>query len=314
MPAVPRSTSRPGRIAQLVERTPEKREVVGSIPTPTTIQQCAEFESAVRIGGGHVVSWGPMNDSLFDLTGHTAIVTGSTKGIGKAIAYRMAQHGANVVVSSRKVDACEEVTAEINAAFPGSAISIPCNIGYKDQLQALVDKTVAAFGPVDTLVCNAAINPYAGPMADIPDEAFDKIMGSNIKSNHWLASMVLPSMKERKTGSVIIISSVGGLRGTPILGAYAISKAADMQMARNIAVEYGPHGVRANTIAPGLIRTDFAKYLWENETILGQATSGSALRRIGESDEIAGAAVFLASKAGAFTTGQTIVCDGGATI
>ena len=256
-----------------------------------------------------------MSDSLFDLTGKTAIITGSTKGIGRAIAFRMAQHGANVVVSSRKADACEAVTAEINAAdYPGSAISMPCNIGYKDQLQALVDKTVTELGPIDILVCNAAINPFAGPMIDIPDDAFDKIMASNIRSNHWLCSMVLPSMKARKQGSITIVSSIGGLRGSEILGAYAISKAADMQMARNIAVEYGPFNVRANAIAPGLVRTDFAKYLWENEDILRSATAGSALRRIGEPDEIAGAAVFLASKAGAFTTGQTIVCDGGATI
>ena len=256
-----------------------------------------------------------MSDSLFDLTGKTAIITGSTKGIGRAIAFRMAQHGANVVVSSRKADACEAVTAEINAAdYPGSAISMPCNIGYKDQLQALVDKTVTELGPIDILVCNAAINPFAGPMIDIPDDAFDKIMASNIRSNHWLCSMVLPSMKARQQGSITIVSSIGGLRGSEILGAYAISKAADMQMARNIAVEYGPFNVRANAIAPGLVRTDFARYLWENEDILRSATAGSALRRIGEPDEIAGAAVFLASKAGAFTTGQTIVCDGGATI
>lgn len=255
-----------------------------------------------------------MNDSLFDLTGKTAIITGSTKGIGKAIAYRMAQHGAHVVVSSRKADSCDEVTSEINAAFPGSAIAIPCNIGYKDQLQVLVDKTHDAYGQIDILVCNAAINPFAGPMADCPDEAFDKIMGSNIRSNHWLCSMVLPEMKERQDGSVIIVSSIGGLRGSEILGAYSISKAADMQMARNIAVEYGPFNVRANAIAPGLIRTDFAKYLWENPDILKRSTAGAPLRRIGEADEIAGAAVFLSSRAGAFTTGQTIVCDGGATI
>ena len=255
-----------------------------------------------------------MNDSLFDLTGKTAIITGSTKGIGRAIAYRMAQHGAHVVVSSRKADACDDVTSEINAAFPGSAIAIPCNIGYKDQLQVLVDRTHDAYGQIDILVCNAAINPYAGPMADCPDEAFDKIMGSNIRSNHWLCSMVLPEMKERQDGSVIIVSSIGGLRGSEILGAYSISKAADMQMARNIAVEYGPYNVRANAIAPGLIRTDFAKYLWENPDILKRSTAGAPLRRIGEADEIAGAAVFLSSRAGAFTTGQTIVCDGGATI
>ena len=255
-----------------------------------------------------------MQDSLFDLTGKTAIVTGSTRGIGKAIAYRMAQHGANVVVSSRKADACEATTAEINAAFPGTAISIPCNIAYKEQLQSLVDKTRDAFGPVDALVCNAAVNPYAGSMLNCPDDAFDKIMGSNIRSNHWLCNMVLPEMKERGDGSITIISSVGGLRGTEILGAYAISKAADMQLARNIAVEFGPFNIRANSIAPGLVRTDFARYLWENPDILRRSTERAPLRRIGESDEIAGVAVMLASKAGAFTTGQTFVIDGGATI
>jgi NAD(P)-dependent dehydrogenase (short-subunit alcohol dehydrogenase family) len=255
-----------------------------------------------------------MKDSLFDLTGKTAVITGSTKGIGKAIAYRMAQHGAQVVISSRKAEACDEVTEEINTAFPGTAFAIPCNIGYKDQLQALVDKTHDTFGAIDILVCNAAVNPYAGPMAQCPDEAFDKIMGSNVRSNHWLCSMVLPEMKERRDGSIIIVSSIGGLRGSEILGAYSISKAADMQMARNIAVEYGPHNVRCNAIAPGLIRTDFAKYLWENPDILKRSTAGAPLRRIGESDEIAGVAVMLASRAGAFTTGQTMVIDGGATI
>jgi NAD(P)-dependent dehydrogenase (short-subunit alcohol dehydrogenase family) len=253
-------------------------------------------------------------NNLFDLTGKTAIITGSTKGIGKAIAYRMAQHGARVVVSSRKPDACDAVTAEINADFPGSAIAIPCNIGYKEQLQNLVDKTRELLGPIDILVCNAAINPYAGPMAGIPDDAFDKIMASNVKSNHWLCSMVLPEMTERKDGSITIISSVAGHSGSAILGAYALSKAADMQMARNIAVEYGEHNIRANAIAPGLIRTDFAKYLWEDPTILKSATSGAALRRIGLPDEIAGMAVMLASKAGGFTTGQTLTIDGGSNI
>ncbi len=255
-----------------------------------------------------------MTDSLFDLAGKTAIITGSTKGIGKAIAYRMAQHGARVVVSSRKPDACDAVVDEINADFPGAAIAIPCNIGYKEQLQNLVDKTRELLGPIDILVCNAAINPYAGPMAGCPDDAFDKIMASNVRSNHWLCTMVLPEMVERKDGSITIVSSVGGLRGTEILGAYSISKAADMQLARNIAVEYGRHNIRCNAIAPGLIKTDFAKYLWENPDILKQATSGAPLRRIGESDEIAGMAVLLASRAGAFTTGQTIVIDGGSTI
>ncbi|HVV64353.1 MAG TPA: glucose 1-dehydrogenase [Rhizomicrobium sp.] len=253
--------------------------------------------------------------NLFDLSDKVALVTGSTKGIGEAIARRMAEHGAKVVVSSRKADACEKVAADINRERGESvAAPIPCNINYKEQLQALVDATRKKFGRIDILVCNAAINPYYGPMTGIPDEAFDKIMGANIRSNHWLCSMVLPEMVERKDGAIVIVSSIGGLRGSQVLGAYCISKAADMQLARNIAVEYGPHNIRANCIAPGLIRTDFARALWENPETLKRSTQGAPLRRIGEPDEIAGAAVFLASRAGSFTTGQVIVCDGGATI
>jgi NAD(P)-dependent dehydrogenase (short-subunit alcohol dehydrogenase family) len=253
--------------------------------------------------------------NLFDLTGKVALVTGSTKGIGEAIVHRLAEHGAKVVVSSRKADACEKVAADINKERGGEvATPIACNINYKEQLQNLVAQTRAKWGKIDILIGNAAINPYYGPQMGIPDEAFDKIMGANIRSNHWLCQMVLPEMVERKDGSIIIMSSIGGLRGSAVIGAYDISKAADMQLARNIAVEYGPHNIRANCIAPGLIRTDFARALWENPTTLEFATSGSPLRRIGEPDEIAGAAVFLASKAGSFTTGQVIVCDGGATI
>ncbi len=253
-------------------------------------------------------------ENLFDLTGKVAIVTGSTKGIGKSIAEQMAIHGASVVVSSRKEDACEAVTKEINervADGPGSAISIPCNIGHKEQLQMLVDETRKQLGKIDILVCNAAINPYFGPMTDIPDGAFEKIMDSNIKSNHWLCQMVIPEMVERKDGVITIVSSIGGMNGSPILGAYCISKAADMQLARNIAVEYGAHNIRANAIAPGLIKTYFSRALWENEDILKQAVSGASLQRIGEPEEIGGVAVMLASKAGAFITGQTLVVDGG---
>ncbi len=253
-------------------------------------------------------------ENLFDLTGKVAIITGSTKGIGKSIAEQMAIHGAKVVVSSRKEDACESVTNEINELVKdgaGEAISIPCNIGRKDQLQILVDKTREKFGKIDTLVCNAAINPFFGSMADIPDSMFEKIMDSNIKSNHWLCQMVIPEMVERKDGSIIIISSIGGLNGSPILGAYCISKAADMQLARNIAAEYGIHNIRANTIAPGLIKTNFARALWENPDILKEATSHTALKRIGEPEEIGGVAVLLASKAGNYITGQTLCVDGG---
>lgn len=253
--------------------------------------------------------------SLFDLSGKVALVTGSTKGIGEAIVHRLAEHGAKVVVSSRKADACEKVANDINKARGAKvAAPIPCNINYKEQLQNLVAETRRAFGQIDVLVCNAALNPYFGPQMDIPDDAFDKIMGANVRSNHWLCQLVLPEMVERKDGSIIIVSSIGGLRGSAVLGAYCISKAADFQLARNIAVEYGPHNIRANCIAPGLIKTDFAKALWDNPEILKRSTAGAPLRRIGDPDEIAGAAVFLASKAGAFTTGQSFVIDGGATI
>jgi len=252
--------------------------------------------------------------SLFDLTGKIAVVTGSTKGIGEAIVHRLAEHGAKVVVSSRKADACDKVAGDINAKYKDAAIAVPCNIAEKADLQRLVDTTNDKWGRIDVLVCNAAVNPFFGSSRDIPDDAFDKIMSSNVKSNHWLSNMVLPQMIERKDGSIIIISSIGGLRGSALLGAYCISKAADFQLARNLAVENGPHNVRANCIAPGLIKTKFAQALWEDPDILKDMTSNAPLRRIGMPDEIAGAAVFLASEAGAFMTGQAMVIDGGVTI
>jgi NAD(P)-dependent dehydrogenase (short-subunit alcohol dehydrogenase family) len=253
--------------------------------------------------------------SLFTLTGKVAIITGSSRGIGKAIAERMAEHGAKVVISSRKPGPCEEVAAGINAARgAGTAISVPANISSKADLKNLVDETNRQFGKVDIVVCNAASNPYYGPMAGIEDDQFRKILENNVIANHWLINFAVPQMIERKDGAVIIVSSIGGLRGSPVIGAYNVSKAADFQLARNLAVEYGPHNVRVNCIAPGLIRTDFAKALWENPDTLKRATSGAPLRRIGEPDEIAGAAVFLASPAGSFMTGQALVVDGGATI
>jgi NAD(P)-dependent dehydrogenase (short-subunit alcohol dehydrogenase family) len=250
--------------------------------------------------------------SLFDLTGKVAIITGSTKGIGLAIATRMAEHGATVVVSSRKVDACEAVAAGIREAG-GKAVVIPCHIGRKEELQNLVDQTVSLCGGIDIVVGNAGVNPYLGPAAGMSDEAYDRVMGSNVRSNWWLANMAIPHIVQRGGGSVIIISSIGGLRGSAQLGTYGISKAADMQLARNIAVEWGPKNIRANAIAPGLVRTDFARALWEDPALYRKRTKTTPLQRIGEPDEIAGAAVFLASAAGSFTTGQTIVIDGGTT-
>jgi NAD(P)-dependent dehydrogenase (short-subunit alcohol dehydrogenase family) len=251
--------------------------------------------------------------SLFDLTGKTALVTGSSRGIGRAIAIELARHGAKVTVSSRKIDACHEVVAEIQAEG-GQAIAIGANINDKAQLQALVGGTVAAHGPVDVLVCNAAVNPYYGPISGIADEGWDRIMNANVRSNLWLCQMVGPAMAARGDGSIIFLSSIAGLQGSPVIGAYGVSKAADMHLARNLALEWGKQGVRVNTIAPGLVKTDFAKALWDNPDTLKSVLAASPLGRIGDPRDIAGAAVYLASRAGYFTTGETIVVDGGATI
>jgi NAD(P)-dependent dehydrogenase (short-subunit alcohol dehydrogenase family) len=261
-----------------------------------------------------------MNSRLFDLAGKVALVTGSSKGIGRAIAEEMARHGAQVVISSRKADACEAVAAGINAELAaatgatGGAIAIAAHIGDKQALERLVAQTRERLGKIDVLVCNAAVNPFYGSMRELPDSAFEKILSVNIIANHWLSQLVLPEMVERRDGSIIIVSSVGGLKGSAELGAYCISKAADLQLVRNLAVENGPHNVRVNAISPGLIRTDFARALWENPDILKRRTAGDPLRRIGEPEEVAGIAVYLASRAGTFTTGQNFVIDGGSTI
>ena len=253
--------------------------------------------------------------NLFDLSGQVAVITGSSRGIGRAIAERVAEHGARVVISSRKADACEAVAADIRARFgEDRAVAIAANISSKTDLQHLMDEARSRLGPIDILVCNAATNPYFGPQEGISDDQFRKILDNNIIANHWLISMAVPQMKERRRGAIIIISSIGGLRGSPVIGAYCISKAADMQLARNLAVEYGPHNIRVNCISPGLIKTDFARALWEDPAMLSRRTETTPLRRIGEPDEIAGAAVFLASSAGSFMTGQSLVIDGGVTI
>ena len=251
---------------------------------------------------------------LFDLTGKVAVITGSSRGIGRATAEAMADHGAKVVISSRKQDACEAVAAEINAKHPGAATAIAASISSKPALEDLVARTQSEVGPIDILVCNAASNPYYGPMSGISDEAFRKILDNNVLSNHWLIQLVLPGMIERNDGAIIVVSSIGGLRGSAELGVYAISKAADMQLVRNLAVEVGRHNVRANAIAPGLIKTDMARALWENPANIERYNTQHPMRRIGEPVEIAGAAVFLASQAGSYVNGQTIVVDGGSTI
>ena len=250
---------------------------------------------------------------LFDMAGKVALITGSSRGIGRAIAERMAEAGAKVVISSRKADACEAVAAQIVAAG-GMAIAHAANISDRAALQGLVDRTMAEWGRIDVLVCNAAVNPYYGPLLEISDAAFDKIMASNVRSNLWLCAMTIPQMAERRDGAVIVVSSIAGLKGNTNLGAYGISKAADFQLVRNLAVEWGPHNVRVNALAPSIIRTDFARRLWEDPEIYAKAVRGYPLRRIGEPDEVAGAAIFLASRAGAFVTGHVLTIDGGMTI
>lgn len=248
----------------------------------------------------------------FDLTGKVAIVTGATRGIGRSIAEHLAQAGARVVVSSRTAQACDDVAAAIRASG-GQAMGIAANISKKPEIEELVRRTLAEYGRVDVLVANAATNPYYGPMAGASDEVFDKVMRNNVQANMWLANLVLPGMADRKDGAVIFVGSIGGFRGRASLGIYGMSKAAEMQMARCMALEWGRHNIRINCIAPGLIRTDFSRAIWENPKLLAEREQLLPLGRIGEPDDIGGLALMLASKAGAFITGQVITADGGET-
>ena len=253
--------------------------------------------------------------SLFNLKNKSVLITGSSKGIGKAIAYQCAEHGAKVIISSRKLDICEQTAVEINTKLGSEvAYAIPANISDDDQLEKLVNETRKKIGKIDVLICNAATNPFMGSMLDMPIEKFDKVMHNNIRSNQILCNLVLPEMISNEDGSIIIISSIAAIKGSPILGAYNISKAADVMIVKNIAAEFGHKNIRANSIAPGLIKTDFAKALWENPDILKTVLSSTPMQRIGVPDEIAGVAVMLASEAGNYINGQTIVVDGGTTI
>lgn len=253
--------------------------------------------------------------SLFNLKNKSILITGSSKGIGKAIAFECAKHGAKVIISSRKSDICIQTADEINTDIGKEvAFPIPANISDDSQLKNLVNETIKKIGKIDVLVCNAATNPFMGSMLDMPIEKFDKVMHNNIRSNQVLCNLVLPEMVNREDGSIIIISSIAAIKGSPILGAYNISKAADVMIVKNIAAEFGNKNIRANSIAPGLIKTDFAKALWENPDILKSLLKSTPMQRIGEPDEIAGVAVMLASDAGNYINGQTIVVDGGTTI
>ncbi len=247
---------------------------------------------------------------MFSLKDKVALITGSSRGIGRAIAEAMARAGAGVVISSRKAEACDAVAAGIRDAG-GEATAIPCNVSDPDQLQSLVDATLKQWRRIDVLVCNAAVNPHFGSSLEISEEAYDKIMTTNVKNVLWLCRAVIPQMAERNDGVVIIVSSIAGFKGSRRLGTYAISKAADMQMTRNLAVEWGHRNVRVNCIAPGLVRTDFARALWEDPENRTKALAAYPLGRLGEPEDVAGAAVFLAARAAAWVTGQTLVIDGG---
>jgi NAD(P)-dependent dehydrogenase (short-subunit alcohol dehydrogenase family) len=250
---------------------------------------------------------------MFDLKDKVAIVTGSTRGIGRAIAEYYARAGAKVVISSRKQEACESVAAELRADGH-EVLAVPCHVGDKDQLQNLVDRTMAEWGKIDILVCNAATNPVYGTMAELSDEAWDKIMDTNVRGTFWLCNMVLPLIAENGGGSVILLSSIAALRANTVIGAYGISKAAEIGLARNLAAEWGPRNIRVNAIAPGLVKTDFARALWEDPVRLERAEQATPLRRIGEPNDIAGVALFLASEASAYVTGHVLVADGGETV
>ena len=252
-------------------------------------------------------------NNLFDLKNKAVVITGSSRGIGKQIALRYAEYGAKIIISSRSLEACEAVEKEI-LGNGGIAFSKQCNISSKEQCHALIDFCVDKFSKIDVLVCNAASNPYYGKLAEIPDELFDKIMNNNVKSNLWLCKKTIPFLKKNSSGSIILVSSIAGLQGVKNLGAYSISKTADIGLIRSLAVELGTFNINVNGLCPGIIKTDFAKALWENPEILKEIEKNAPLRRIGSVDEVAGAAILLASKAGAFITGQVITMDGGVTI
>jgi NAD(P)-dependent dehydrogenase (short-subunit alcohol dehydrogenase family) len=254
-----------------------------------------------------------VSTNLFDLSGKVALVTGASKGMGQAMAEGLAEHGARVVIASRKLDQCEAVANAINKKLgPDTAVPISCNIGYKEQLQALVDETHERLGLIDVLVHNAGVNPFYGPMSEIPDEAFDKVLASNVRSVHWICQMVGPDMIEKGSGSIMVTSSTGAFSASETLGTYNISKLADIALVRNLAAEWGPKGIRVNAICPGLIKTDFAKALWDNPEAAARANESIPMRRLGESEDLKGLAVYLASDASSYMTGQALTVCGGA--
>ena len=250
--------------------------------------------------------------NLFDLSGKVALLTGSSKGMGRSMAEALAEHGARVVISSRKIDQCQATAEEINARCgAGSAVAIACNAGRKDELQVLVDTTRERLGPIDISIGNAGVNPYYGSITEIPDDAFDKTLSTNVKANLWLAQMVAPDMKAKGSGSIMITSSTGAFRPSDTLGTYSVSKLADLALVRNLALELGPFGIRVNAICPGLVKTDFARALWDNPESERRINEEVPMRRLGVPDDLQGVAVFLASDASSYMTGQALTLCGG---
>jgi dehydrogenase/reductase SDR family protein 4 len=246
----------------------------------------------------------------FDLKGKVAIITGSSKGIGAAMAHGLAEHGAKVIVSSRDQAAVDAVAAEIKKAGY-EATGIACHVGDEEQLAQLVEKTIAAYGGVDILINNAAINPTFGPLADTELGAFDKIMHVNLRSCFILANLCFASMKERGGGSIINIASVEGLKPSQGLGPYSISKAALIMLSKSQAKEWGAFGIRSNAVCPGLVQTKLSAGLWQNEKILDSITKHLPAGRMAQPDEMTGLAVFLASNAASYCTGGVYTADGG---
>jgi dehydrogenase/reductase SDR family protein 4 len=254
-----------------------------------------------------------MTSSLFDLHGKVAVITGSSRGLGFASAKGMAEHGAKVVISGRKADACEAAAQSIRDAG-GEAIAVPCNIGRKNELQNLVDTTLATWGRIDIVMANAAIHPWGGSVLDLQEETFNKFMQVNVQSSIWLTQMTLPAMLERGYGRFIVVASIVGLLGDPVSGTYGLTKAADMQLVRNMANEFASRGVTANCIAPGTFKTEMARSQWEDPAMVKWYNGRNPSKRFGEADEIAGLAVMLASPSGGYINGQTIAVDGGHTV
>jgi NAD(P)-dependent dehydrogenase (short-subunit alcohol dehydrogenase family) len=250
---------------------------------------------------------------LFDLTGKVALLTGATRGIGLAIAAAMGRAGAQVVISSNEAQACAEVPEALRADGI-DALGIACDVRERSQVDALVDETLGRRGRIDVLVGNAGLAPHQGPIASASDVDWELTMTVNLRSLLWLTSRVIPDMAGRRDGAVIFTSSLSGLRGNKGIGLYGLSKAGVAQLARNLAVEWGPQNVRVNAISPGVIRTEFARPMLDNDEVMKRRVAQTPLRRVGEPDEIAGVAVMLASRAGGFITGQNLVVDGGTLI